>query len=158
MKNELIIETREFGVLKVKPEDIITFVLPIIGFEESLRFVLVEDKDFFPIQWLQSVDESGLLFPIVNPGYFKVQHDLNAASFNLADIKLENPDDALVYTLLVIPSDNFEDARTNLRAPIIVNAREKLAKQVVYDDDKYPVQFFLFKKNEQKKSKDSAGS
>ncbi len=145
METLLTVKTVEFGEIEVREEDIITFVQPILGFDECRKFMLVEDKDFFPIQWLQSIEEAALIFPVVHPLHFGVTYTENASSINLEDIQIENIDNAVIYTLLVIPSDKIENASTNLRAPIIINPESKLAKQVVYEDADYPVRFFLFK-------------
>jgi len=146
----LTIASGEFGKIEVKEEDIITFVQPILGFDEFRKFVLVEDKDFFPILWLQSIDESSLIFPIVNPGFINYKSDFDITCFNLDDINVNKKESVVIYTLLVIPSNKIEDASTNLRAPIIINPDERLAKQVVFQDDTHPVQFLLFKNKDSK--------
>lgn len=150
METLLTIESGEFGKIEVKEEDIITFVQPILGFDEFRKFVLVEDKDFFPILWLQSIDESSLIFPIVNPGFINYKYDFDITCFNLDDINVNKKESVVIYTLLVIPSNKIEDASTNLRAPIIINPDERLAKQVVFQDDTHPVQFLLFKNKDSK--------
>ncbi len=146
----LTVNTSEFGSIEIKTEDVITFVQPIIGFDELKKFVLVEDKDFFPILWLQSIDDAGIVFPVVNSSFLNYKYDLNVSDFTLEDIEIKNFEDVLIYTLLVIPSNKIEEASTNLRAPVIVNANNRLAKQVVYDDDSHPIKHFLFQKKDEK--------
>lgn len=145
METDLTVDSNEFGKIVVKAEDVITFVQPILGFDEFRKFVLVEDKDYFPILWLQSTEESSLVFPVVSPGFFNYKYNLDDSSFKWEDIGVEKSEEAYIYTLLVIASNKIEDASTNLRAPIVVNPAEKLAKQVVLEEGDHPVRFLLFK-------------
>ncbi|MGR3317852.1 MAG: flagellar assembly protein FliW [Candidatus Anammoxibacter sp.] len=144
----ITVNTGQFGEINVNPDNIITFVQPILGFDEFRKYVLIEDQKFFPIQWIQSVENSDLAFPIVNPGLLNIKYDIDAASTLISSLKLRNTDAVTIYTLLVIPSNSIDDVRTNLKAPIFINLEERLAVQVVYEDSKYPVRYFLFKGQE----------
>ncbi|MGR3178539.1 MAG: flagellar assembly protein FliW [Candidatus Anammoxibacter sp.] len=148
MDSLLTVNTNQFGEINVKPDNIITFVQPILGFDEFRKYVLIEDQKFFPIQWIQSVENPELAFPIVNPGLLNIKYDIDIASTLISSLKLRNPDAVTIYTLLVIPSSRIDDVRTNLKAPIFINLEERLAVQVVYEDSKYPVRHFLFKGQE----------
>ncbi len=59
------IETRDFGRAEINEKDIITFVKPILGFEEYTRFVMLIDDEITGFAWLQSVEEKELCFIIV---------------------------------------------------------------------------------------------
>ena len=148
MDSLLTVNTGQFGEINVKPDNIITFVQPILGFDEFRKYVLIEDQKFFPIQWIQSVENSELAFPIVNPGLLNIKYDIDTASTLISSLKLRNTDAVTIYTLLVIPSNRIDDVRTNLKAPIFINLEERLAVQVIYEDTKYPVRYFLFKGQE----------
>ncbi len=47
-----------------------------------------------------------------------------------------------IYTLVVVPQDP-KQVRTNLKAPILINPEQRLAKQTILDKSSYPVQFSL---------------
>ena len=60
------INTVRFGEVEIDENRIFNFVLPIIGFNELNRFVLLDlNKDNF-FKWLQSVDDPALAFPVVS--------------------------------------------------------------------------------------------
>ena len=40
------------------------------------------------------------------------------------------------------PPDRTQ-VRTNLKAPILINPRQRLGKQTILDRSKYPIQYFL---------------
>ena len=138
------INTNQFGEINVNDEDIITFVQSIIGFDEFRKYVLVEDQQFYPIQWIQSTENLDLAFPIINPKLLNIDYEIDPVPILLETLKLKNINDAVIYTLLVIQSDSVEEVRTNLKAPIVINPIERLATQIIYENSKYPVQYYLF--------------
>lgn len=145
MSSMSTINTNQFGEMDVNDENVITFVQSIIGFDEFRKYVLVEDQKFYPIQWVQSTENLDLAFPIINPNLLNIEYKIDPAPILLETLKLKNINDAVIYTLLVIPSGNIEEVRTNLKAPIVINPIERLATQVVYENSKYPVQYYLFR-------------
>ena len=48
------IETSLFGKIQVSDEEIIDFPEGLIGLPDLTRFVLIEDEEKKPFQWLQS--------------------------------------------------------------------------------------------------------
>ena len=62
--------TTQFGKIQIDEENILEFRDGLAGFEEYKRFIIVSDKDLYPIFWLVSIDEPSLEFPIVNPFLF----------------------------------------------------------------------------------------
>ena len=54
-----------------------------------------------------------------------------------------NPEEILVLVTLTVPSD-ITKMTVNLQAPIIINAEEKKACQIIVDTDKYPVRFPIY--------------
>ena len=60
----------------------------------------------------------------------------------LAELAVSREDELEVYTLVVVPHDQ-DQVRTNLRAPVLINAKHRLAKQTILEGSDYPIQFFL---------------
>jgi len=140
----VLIHTRDFGQRRVREEEIIFFVDPIIGFEENRRFILIEHPRTWPFHWLQSATEPALAFPVVDADFFGVDYTPTLcdgeASVLLAGLAVESPAELRMMALAVIPPDPH-DMRVNLRAPIALNPRRGLAKQLVLADTRYPMQF-----------------
>ena len=141
----LTVNSEQFGELNVKPDSVISFVKPILGFGRYNRFIIVEDKELFPIQWIQSVEDSNLAFPIINPYLLNLKYKIDLPLVMKEAISLNKSVDVLVFTLLVIPSGRLEDVRTNLKAPIVINPENKQAIQLVLDDPIYPLKYYLFR-------------
>ena len=141
----LTVDSEQFGKITATPDSVISFVKPILGFSGYNQFVIVEDKELFPIQWIQSVEDSGLAFPIINPYLLNLNYKIDLPLIMKEAINLNKSDEVLVFTLLVIPSSRLEDVRTNLKAPIIINPDNKQAIQLILDDPAYPLRYHLFR-------------
>ena len=60
------INTLRFGEIEVEEQRVFDFVMPIIGFNELRKFVIVDIKKDTFFKWLQSVEDPALAFPIVS--------------------------------------------------------------------------------------------
>ncbi|MFQ5963011.1 MAG: flagellar assembly protein FliW [Candidatus Scalinduaceae bacterium] len=138
----MFLKTRLFGKIEIKEKEIIKFTEPIIGFDDNKRYILMEKGSIFPTFWLQSVDDPRLAFPIMSPFYIKEDYFIELHNHDIKDIQLKDVNDISILTLLVVPQD-ISLMRTNLRAPILYNPIKKLAKQIVLQEEKYPIHFYI---------------
>ena len=60
----------------------------------------------------------------------------------LAELAVTDADELSVYTLVVVPRDRTQ-IRTNLKAPILINPKHRLAKQSIVEHADYPVRYYL---------------
>ncbi|MCR4842577.1 MAG: flagellar assembly protein FliW [Eubacterium sp.] len=150
------INTRIFGEIDIDDEKIIEFDNGIIGFPLYKRFTLiydVENEQDASIIWLQSVDEATLALPIINPLLIKDDYDPTIEDQFLEPLGELNPDETLIFVTVTVPSD-IKKMTINLRAPIIVNAANKKAVQLIIEDDlpvRFPIYDLLSERNEKAK-------
>ena len=142
----MLLKTRCFGEVEIKKEEIIKFTQPIVGFDEYKQYILMKNKSIFPTFWLQSVDNPALAFPVVSPFVIDENYSIKLNVYDFEDINLKEFNDVIILTLLVVPQD-LSLIRTNLRAPIIYNPMKKLAKQIVLQEEKYPIHFYVMNDN-----------
>jgi len=136
------LETTRFGTMEVDPDAVITLTQPIIGFQEFRRYVMVPGPAESMVTWLQSTESGELAFLIMDPRAVVPDYEVVLAPHDLAELAATEVSELDVYTLVVIPQDRSQ-VRTNLRAPILINPRQRLGKQVVLDRSAYPIQYFL---------------
>ena len=136
------IETTRFGPLEVSEDTLIKFTQPILGFADCTRYVLIEGPGKGTVYWLQSVDRPEVAFLVMDPLGVVPDYEVNLPQSEVDDLKLKDETEAILLTLVVVPSDK-KYVRTNLRAPLIYNPNSKLAKQVVLYDSDYPVKYYL---------------
>ncbi|MBN2310196.1 MAG: flagellar assembly protein FliW [Candidatus Hydrogenedentes bacterium] len=135
------IETTRFGAIDYEPESVITFTQPILGFQEYRRFVVVPGPSD-SLTWLQSCDSAELAFLLMNPCSIMPDYRIEVGKHELVELAVASADELDVYTLVVVPQDRSK-VRTNLRAPILISPKHRLAKQVILERSDYPIQFFL---------------
>ena len=141
------INTVRFGEIEISEERIFNFVLPIIGFNELKKFVIIDlNKDSF-FKWLQSVDDPELAFPIVSVFSMNVDYTLDLPDDVVENLKIENVESILVMNIASIPQDNPQGTTLNLLAPLVFNVDKQLAGQVILSGSGYDISFPLFKKN-----------
>ena len=65
----MLLNTKNFGEVEIKDEDIIFFEYGVPGFENMTQFVILgkTDSEDDPFFWLQSVQNPNLAFVIMNP-------------------------------------------------------------------------------------------
>ncbi len=133
------IVSRVLGEQTVSSDAILRFPEGLHGFEAFREFALVQAaRDGF--WWLQCTEEAELAFLLVDPfqaapGY---QVDLKAGDEHF--LELAAPEDALILTVVTLPSSKGASATTNLRGPIVINARRRLARQIVSAVDAHSFQ------------------
>ena len=151
----LIIQTRNFGELNIEETRIITFAEGLIGFPNHKKFVLIDSSDspnnYF--HWLQSVDDGEMAFLLMNvngifPDYEPDIDDSDIESICLNDKDIEI---CLIYNVAVIPADDLDNMRVNLKAPVIVNTISMKGKQVLAEED-YDVKHNILKELINKKN------
>lgn len=141
------IKTARFGEVEVAEERIFEFVLPIIGFNELKRYVIIDlNKDNF-FKWLQSVEDPELAFPIVSVFSMNVDYTVDLPDNVVEALKIENVESVLVMNIASIPQDNPQGTTLNLLAPLVFNIATQQAGQVILSGSGYDISFPLFKKS-----------
>lgn len=135
----------------------IRFVRPIPGFPGSSRYVLVrlgdeagaddagsapaagaEQDDEGILFELRSLDEPGVRFLVGVPEVFFADYTVELDDTAATDLGIETADDALVLVVLTT-SDDGASTTANLLAPVVINARTRVAEQVILSGADWPV-------------------
>jgi len=137
------IETLRFGELVIAEHDIIEFNHGLLGFEDLIRYVLMDIAKIPDFKWLQSVDNPDLAFLLVDPFTVKKGYSVELSDDVAAKLEIAAPEHVLVYTIVNVPKSGFKNATTNLVGPVIINWLKKKGKQIVFERDnnlvKYPL-------------------
>jgi flagellar assembly factor FliW len=120
----------------------IRLVRPIPGFPDLTRFVLVrlgdEAGEEALLYELRSVEAPEVRFLVAVPDAFFGDYVVELDDATCAELELEQADDALVLVLLTISGDGASTT-ANLLAPIVINARLRVAAQVILTGAEWPV-------------------
>lgn len=141
----MTIMTKVFGEITIDDDRIIKFSNGIVGFPDLTDFALLHDseKGSDSIHWLQSIQEPGFAMPVMDP--LRVCPDYNPEVDDeiLKNLGELNPDEMLVLVTMTVPKD-VKQMSVNLKGPIVINAAQKTALQVIVEGDEYPVKFPIY--------------
>lgn len=140
----MVVQTGRFGPIEISTDEIISVPSGILGFPEEQNFCLVDSGDDTLILWLQSLSNPRLAFPVLEPKIFRSEYVVRLSAAELRELKLGSIKDAAVFTILTIPSP-MSEMTANLKAPIVINIKEKIAKQVVLQENDQPIKHPMFK-------------
>lgn len=140
----MIVQTGRFGRLEVAEADLIAITGGILGFPEYTKFCLVDPGDDVLIVWLQSLENPDLAIPLLEPKIFKTDYTVRLSAAELRELRLDNVNQSAVFTLLTI-GDDIAQMTANLKAPLVINLRERVAKQVVLQENEYTIKHPMFK-------------
>lgn len=128
------INTTRFGRMEVNDERIITFQRGLLGFPDYQRYALIQTGEENYFFWLQSLDDPSLAFVVTDPGIFFKDYDFGLKEETRTAIELTDVGFAQVF---VICNKVGEWLTGNLQGPLVVNAQNRLAEQVVLNDKKW---------------------
>ncbi len=118
-------------------DQLITFRDGIPGFDEQKIFALLQDDDYAPFEWLQSIDSSiNLRFAVINPLLVYPNYEPDIGPAQVDDLKITKPEEVQVYVIATIYPDPSKST-VNLMGPIVINAATRQGKQVILDNTDY---------------------
>lgn len=139
----MIIKTKFYGEVEFNEQNIITFEQGIPGFADLHKFAVIPVEDLI-FSYMQSVEDENICFVVVPPTFVDPKYDINISDETVKSLKIENPEDIYVYSIVTIP-DNINEMTVNLRAPILLNTKNNKAVQEVLEDDRYSIRHKVIK-------------
>ena len=128
------IQTSRFGRMTVDDQRVMTFARGLLGFPNHSRFALIQTGEENYFFWLQSVDDPNLAFVVTDPTIFFKDYDVPVREETWQDLQLAEQGEVQCF---VICNKVGEWLTGNLLGPIVVNADNRLAQQVVLTEKKW---------------------
>jgi len=132
------VKTANLGELEVPEENVIRFREGIPGFESAREFAMVELENIKPFQYLQSLGAPPIALLVVNPFLFAAAYKFDLSPLQMEELEAERPEDVIVFAVATIP-ENPAEATINLMAPVLINPKQRIGKQVVLLEGDYPM-------------------
>ena len=141
-------QNQHFGEIEYDPEKVITFPTGLPGFPQCTKFLLMSEKEsedsFF---WLQSLEEGEVVFTLMNVYKYLPDYNPQVEEEELAELGEVTQDGLDIYNIAVVP-EYARAMRVNLLAPVVINSKQGLGKQVVCTNEDYPIRFMIFEELE----------
>lgn len=143
-RQTLIIESR-FGALAIHPNATLMFPQGLLGFGDFRDFALADLPDgkqpqFKALQCLSDPSLAFLVAPLPNESSAIDMVDVEEACVNL---EIVAEDLAIVLIVTVRRDDDGVHVSVNLRAPIMIDTRRRVARQYVLPNSKYEIRHKL---------------
>jgi flagellar assembly factor FliW len=126
------VETTRFGRLQVDSDDVLSFASGLFGLEFCQHWVLLADAQNDTLGWLQSTTRSDIAVAVVSPRRFVPDYQVRVPRSELTPLQLEAERDAKV---LVIVGKSDRSLTLNLKAPLVINLKKRIGRQVVVNHD-----------------------
>lgn len=143
------IQTKYHGEITIEDSQIVHFENGLPGFLEEKKFVilpLTEDQVYLI---LQSVQTPAIAFVITNPFLFFKDYEFKLDDGIVEKLGIKDVNDVQVFNILTV-QDPFEKTTINLQAPIVINVKNKHAKQVILNHENYTTREPLFQTSQVK--------
>lgn len=146
--HNIILETRDFGEIEVKEEDVINFYNGMYGFENYTRFVILKENPDDDVMFLQSLENTDLSFVLIDPYSIFMNYAPNLNEEDLSELNAEK-ESQLKYLVIAIIKESITDSVANLKSPIAINPSTRTAKQVILQNS-YPLRYNIVAEEDNK--------
>ncbi|MED3660921.1 flagellar assembly protein FliW [Ureibacillus sp. FSL K6-8385] len=136
------IQTAYMGEMTIDPTMILNFEHGIPGFEGEKQFIQLPLGENGAFQILQSVKTKDLAFIITSPYIIKENYDFEIDEATVHALDIRSEEEVAVFVIVTL-KDTLAESTANLRAPLVVNTRNKKAKQVILNDEAYAIRHKL---------------
>lgn len=135
------ITTKYLGDLTIEKESIIEFSQGLPGFIEEKQFVLLP-MEGTPFCILQSVATPAIAFILSDPFVHFPTYEFKLDDEVKDRLKIKEATDVEVFVILTV-ADPFAQSTANLKAPVVINSKTKLGKQIILNDPQYETKHHL---------------
>lgn len=144
----LKVQTSRFGEIEIQEDKIITLTSPFLGFPDSHRFIMRPHGDKSPFMWLQSVDDANLAFVVIPSTTLIPKYSPEVGQSTLKDLEITDTKPEFIL-ILTIPEGKPMEMTANLLGPLVLNAKKRLACQILLDPTVYEIRWPVFSENEE---------
>ena len=125
------IQSARFGELEVAEQSVIHFPDGIIPFGKNLDFALLPSSEQSSAAWLQSLQYPELAFWVGHAAKLFPERDIGIETRHLQLMQIQHLEQLSVLLILTVQQ---REVTANLLAPILVNAQQRIGRQIILTD------------------------
>ena len=131
-------ETARFGSVDIQAGDVLLFPEALYGFDQEKEFILLplDPSINSPMEWLQSLRTPELAFIVTDPFLFVPQYKMVLNDDEKHQLKVDSTESVMIRVIVTIPKVHTK-MTANLVAPLVINQKNRLAKQIVLTNAEY---------------------
>ena len=132
------------GKMEYSESEVLTFEKGIPGFQDLKKFIIKEVSSESPFSVMQSIEDKYIGFIIISPFLIDDKYEIKLSDETIKLLNIEKPEDILLYTIVTL-KEKIEDITTNLKAPLVINLKNRKCEQYILDTEKYKIREKVFK-------------
>ena len=121
-----------------RDKDVILFEEGLIGFPSAKRFILIESESLSPFRVFKCVDNPQIGFLVLDPRTIVKTYERSIPQESWRSLEVEDKSDRLTLVISIIGKDP-QESTANLQAPLLINHRKMLGKQLILTTARYSV-------------------
>ncbi|MED1873016.1 flagellar assembly protein FliW [Brevibacillus borstelensis] len=114
----------------------------IPGFLDLRFFQIKQQEKDSPFFLLVSLENPSIEFGLINPFSFFSNYEFQVDQQMKGQLGIN--DDTAIIVLNIVTIQGGGEVTVNMKAPVIINLDNQKAKQVILNDDRYPIRQPLF--------------
>jgi len=126
-----------FGECTYSEAEVIRFPWGLPGFATLHRFLVMSVDDEQSYIWLQSLDDLSIALPICDPWSIFEDYEAPLPPYAKQSLEIETADSFCVMCVLVARPG--AETTINLLAPIVINIKTRIGRQVTLENSGYSV-------------------
>ena len=138
------VNTSRFGEIEVDEKKIVHFKNGIPAFEDEHEFIILPYEEESPYYFMQSLKSPDLAFLLTIPFLFFPEYTFEVDDESVKELDIQKQESVFYYSMVTIPNGSIRYMTANLVAPIVLNADNMQAKQVVLEKSNYTTKHRLF--------------
>ncbi len=119
----------------------------LYGFESYSDFSLFP-AEIDSLLRLQSEENDDLSFLLIDPFSFFPEYEIDVDDETVGLLEIDNPEDVYVLAIITIVKSKPAVVTANLQGPVVINKKNKKARQIVLLDTRWKTKHNLFENNE----------
>lgn len=116
----------------------IKFRKPLLGFDNLVEFEIVDVEINRIFKEVNSLEDKNIGFLAISPFDMDENYEIKLSDNDIKELEIENPEDVLLLNIITL-GDSLATSTVNMRAPIVINIKNKFASQIVIQNDKYDI-------------------
>ena len=137
-EREITIELPRFGTCSYLESEVLTFPWGLPGFGSLRRFLALSLEGQERFIWLQSLEDVSVALPMADPWQIFPDYAPKLPGYATSSLEIVAPEDFTTLYVVVVTAEAAE-MTMNLLAPVIINLRTRVGRQITLETGGYSV-------------------
>jgi flagellar assembly factor FliW len=146
-EKEITIDLPRFGSFSYRESEVLTFPWGLPGFDAQRRFVAINLAGQENFVWLQSLDDVSVALPTADPWKIFDDYAPQLPPYASSSLEIQRPEEFVALCVVVV-TPGASEMMMNLLAPVVVNLRTRVGRQIMLETGGYSVRTPIPQKTE----------